>query len=81
MDIFRKILDTRSRFCIIDMAEEALPLSQGKDKETLEKILGADKNDEVYMLAHEHLGEREKAQEIRTWLKEKAQKNKLRQPR
>ena len=72
MSIFENIIDTKS-FLVIEMiATSALASANEKEKETLEKIIRSNDLDECWMLAHEYLGNKEKAQELKNWIEIKS---------
>lgn len=75
-DIFRKILDMRSYHGILYLIDDAIDATTPEEKLVFEKMRDTNKLDEVYALAHEHLGEHEKAAELREWLKNQAKKPK-----
>jgi hypothetical protein len=69
MEIFRNIIDCRSMTAIGYMAEDALAANTDVAmREALQGILNTNKLDEAYAIAHEQLGETEKAAELRAWL-------------
>ena len=68
--IFHRILDYRSLTALDYLCEDALAtpdMSQG-ERDTLQRILNTNSLDERYALAHEHLGEHDKAAELRQWI-------------
>ena len=68
--IFRDILGTRSSIAIDYMCEGAFesPQTSEADREALRNIYQSNNLDERYALAHEHLGEHDKAAELRRWI-------------
>lgn len=72
MSIFQQILDCRSLTIIGYLAEDHLALPADDDKsaerQALRKILSTTQLDEIYIIAHEQLGNSEEAQQLRAWL-------------
>lgn len=68
MNIFREILDTSSWTIIQYRIDDTIETATPEDKVVLLKMQDTNKLDEVYALAHEHLGEHEKAKELRDWV-------------
>lgn len=75
-NIFQQILDCRSLTNLDYLCEEALaaPGLAQPDRDALQRILGTNSLDERYALAHEHLGNREKAATLRQWMAGAAQR-------
>lgn len=72
MNIFDKILDTKSMTilqCHIEDVVKDMP--DGAAKEALLKMQDSNKLDEIWAIAHEHLGNYEEARKLREWLKGK----------
>lgn len=76
MNIFREILDTRSMTVIMHCIDEVMPTASPEEQAVLVKMQNTNKLDEVYALAHEHLGEHDKAKELRDWMAKQANKPK-----
>lgn len=76
-NIFREILDTRSFHAIDFMCEDALNSQElsSADRDALKRLYETNSLDERYALAHEQLGEFDKAAELRRWT-EQSSKNK-----
>ncbi len=74
--IFQSILDTRSFTVINYKCEDAIehPDTPESDRAALQRILESNSLDERWALAHEHLGQHDKAAEIREWMKGAAQR-------
>lgn len=72
MSVFQEILDCRSMTVIEYSIMDALPGASDADRPVLERMLNTNKLDEVYALAHEHLGQHEKAAQLREWLSAQA---------
>lgn len=72
MSIFQEILDCRSMTVIEYSILDALSSASAEDRLVLERMLNTNKLDEVYALAHEHLGQHEKAAQLREWLSAQA---------
>ena len=68
--IFHRILDCRSLTLLDYMCEDALAASDmpQDERDVLQRILNTNSLDERYALAHEHLGEHDKAAELRQWI-------------
>ncbi len=68
--IFRDILLSKSFIAIDYLCEDALksPEPSDADRQALRNIYQSNSLDERYALAHEHLGEHEKAAELRRWI-------------
>ena len=72
--IFEEILETKSFTVIQCKTEQAIPLATGQEKDALERILLAHKNDEIYALCNEMLGNHEEAKNLRDFMALKAVK-------
>lgn len=70
--IFHDILATRSLTSIEYQTENALAAlpknSDPAERKTLTAILQANRLDEIYALCHDHLGQPERAKELRDWM-------------
>jgi len=70
--IFHDILATRSLSSIEYQAQNALDKlpkqSDPAERKALEQILAANRLDEIYALCHDHLGQPERAKELRDWM-------------
>lgn len=76
-DFFREILDTRSMTVIMYNIDEKMATATPEEKAVFEKMQNTNKLDEVYALAHEHLGEHEEAKRLRDWIEQQAKKPKF----
>lgn len=77
MDIFRKIIDLRSMTGIMYLIDDEMEKASPEEKEVFVKMQNTNKLDEVYALAHEHLGEHDRAKELRDWITQQANKPKF----
>lgn len=77
MEIFKKILDSRSMTLIMYRIDEELPnVPEGPAKEALLKMQDTNKLDEVWALAHEQLGQYDEAAKLRKWIADKPERDK-----
>lgn len=68
MNIFRKIIDTRSITVIDYLAEDAMDQANDMEKQVLCNILECGKLDEKYALAHDFLGDHAEAKRLRDYV-------------
>lgn len=75
MNIFERILDSRSLTHIGYLAEDAITLATtDQERQALRAIYETNKLDEAYALCHEQLGNPEKAAELREFMAKKARR-------
>lgn len=69
MNIFQQILECRSLTVIGYMAEDALAQAANEEeRRTLQAIVKTNQLDEIYALAHEHLGQHAEALTLRAFM-------------